>query len=36
MRCWRNLGQQNAVESAGAVQTPLDVVQVRVVGQFGR
>jgi multidrug efflux pump len=29
------LGQQNAVESAGAVQTPLDVVQLRVTGQFG-
>jgi multidrug efflux pump subunit AcrB len=29
------LGQQNAVESAGAVQTPLDQVQVRVGGQFG-
>ena len=28
------LGQQNAVESAGAMQTPLDVVQVRVGGQF--
>jgi multidrug efflux pump subunit AcrB len=28
------LGQQNAVESAGAVQTPQDVVQVRVGGQF--
>ncbi|MCX7660078.1 MAG: efflux RND transporter permease subunit [Caldimonas manganoxidans] len=28
------LGQQNAVESAGALQTPLDVVQVRVAGQF--
>ena len=28
------LGQQNAMESAGAVQTPLDVVQVRVAGQF--
>jgi multidrug efflux pump len=28
------MGQQNAVESAGAVQTPLDVVQVRVAGQF--
>ena len=28
------LGQQNAVESAGAVQTPLDIVQVRVGGQF--
>lgn len=28
------LGAQNAIESAGAVQTPLDVVQVRVGGQF--
>ncbi|ABD69284.1 acriflavin resistance protein [Rhodoferax ferrireducens T118] len=28
------LGQQNVVESAGAVQTPLDVVQLRVAGQF--
>ncbi|QDL54022.1 efflux RND transporter permease subunit [Rhodoferax aquaticus] len=28
------LGQQNAVESAGSIQTPLDVVQVRVGGQF--
>ena len=28
------LAQQNAVEGAGAVQTPLDVVQVRVGGQF--
>ena len=28
------LGQQNAVESAGTLQTPLDVVQVRVGGQF--
>ena len=28
------LGQQNAVEGAGAIQTPLDVVQVRVDGQF--
>jgi multidrug efflux pump len=28
------LGQQNAVASAGAVQTPLDVVQVRVDGSF--
>ena len=28
------IGQQNAVESAGAIQTPLDVVQVRVAGQF--
>jgi len=30
------LGQQNAVESAGTVQTPLDVVQVRVQGAFER
>ena len=29
------LNQQNAVESAGAVQTPLDVLNVRVDGQFG-
>ena len=28
------LGQQNAVEGAGAIQTPLDMVQVRVAGQF--
>jgi multidrug efflux pump subunit AcrB len=28
------LGQQNAVESAGTMQTPLDVLQVRVGGQF--
>ncbi len=28
------LNQQNAVESAGTLQTPLDVVQVRVAGQF--
>ena len=28
------LGQQNAVESAGVMQTPTDVVQVRVAGQF--
>jgi multidrug efflux pump subunit AcrB len=28
------LAQQNAVEPAGTVQTPLDVVQVRVAGQF--
>ena len=28
------LAQQNAIESAGTVQTPLDVVQVRVAGQF--
>ena len=30
------LGQQNAVESAGTIQTPQDVVQVRVGGQFSR
>src|SRR6476661_6004701 len=30
----QQLGQQNAVEAAGAVQTPLDIVQVRVAGQF--
>jgi multidrug efflux pump subunit AcrB len=29
-----SIGQQNAVESAGAVQTPQDVVQVRVAGAF--
>jgi multidrug efflux pump len=28
------LAQQNAIEAAGTVQTPLDVVQVRVQGQF--
>ena len=28
------LAQQNAVEPTGALQTPLDVVQVRVAGQF--
>ena len=28
------LGQQNAVEPAGTVQTPLDVLQVRIGGQF--
>ena len=28
------LGQQNAVESAGTVQSPLDAVQVRVDGAF--
>ena len=28
------LSQQNAVEGAGVVQTPLDTVQVRVAGQF--
>ena len=30
----QQLSQQNAVESTGAVQTPLDVVQIRVAGQF--
>lgn len=30
----QQLGQQNAVESAGAMQTPLEVLQVRVGGQF--
>ena len=30
----QQLGQQNAVESAGALQSPLDVVAVRVAGQF--
>ena len=29
------LNQQNAIESAGAVQTPLDTLNVRVDGQFG-
>jgi multidrug efflux pump len=29
-----SLGQQNAVESAGALQAPFDVVQVRVGGAF--
>jgi multidrug efflux pump subunit AcrB len=29
------LGQQNAVEPAGTVQAPHDVVQVRVAGAFG-
>ncbi|WOI43745.1 efflux RND transporter permease subunit [Acidovorax sp. BLS4] len=29
------LGQQNAVESGGIIQTPQDQVQVRVAGQFG-
>ncbi len=28
------LGQQNAVESAGTIQAPQDVVQVRIGGQF--
>ena len=28
------LGQENAVENAGTIQTPLDVLQVRVDGQF--
>ncbi len=30
------LGQQNAVESAGVVQTPVDAVQLRVGGQFSK
>lgn len=30
-----SLGQQNAVEPAGTVQAPHDVVQVRVAGAFG-
>jgi len=30
------LGQQNAVEPAGAVQTPVDQVQLRVGGQFSK
>ena len=28
------LGQENAVENAGAIQAPLDVLQVRIGGQF--
>jgi multidrug efflux pump len=28
------LSQQNAIEGAGTIQTPLDVLQVRVAGQF--
>ncbi|MGF6346183.1 efflux RND transporter permease subunit [Variovorax sp. W2I14] len=28
------LGSQNAIESAGTIQSPQDVVQVRVAGQF--
>jgi multidrug efflux pump subunit AcrB len=28
------LGQQNAIEGAGAIQTPLDTIGVRVMGQF--
>ena len=28
------LGQENAVENAGTVQSPLDVLQVRIDGQF--
>ena len=28
------LGQQNAIENAGALQSPLDVVQLRVAGPF--
>jgi len=30
----QQLGAQNAVESAGTIQSPNDVVQVRVAGQF--
>jgi len=30
----QQLGSQNAIESAGTIQSPLDVVQVRVGGQF--
>jgi multidrug efflux pump len=30
----QQIGAQNAVESAGAIQSPLDVVQLRVGGQF--
>ena len=30
----QQLGSQNAVESAGTIQTPQDMVQVRVGGQF--
>lgn len=30
----QQLGQQNAIESAGTVQTPAEVFQVRVGGQF--
>jgi len=30
----QQIGAQNAVESAGTIQSPLDVVQVRVGGQF--
>ncbi|RYF00576.1 MAG: efflux RND transporter permease subunit, partial [Comamonadaceae bacterium] len=30
----QQLGAQNAVESAGTIQSPQDVVQVRVAGQF--
>ena len=28
------LGQENAVENAGTIQTPLDILQVRIDGQF--
>jgi multidrug efflux pump subunit AcrB len=28
------LSQQNAIEGAGTIQTPLDILQVRVMGQF--
>ena len=30
----QQIGAQNAVESAGTIQSPLDVLQVRVAGQF--
>ncbi|MBB1604437.1 efflux RND transporter permease subunit [Variovorax sp. UMC13] len=30
----QQIGAQNAIESAGTIQSPLDVVQVRVAGQF--
>ncbi len=30
----QQIGAQNAVESAGVIQSPLDAVQVRVAGQF--
>ena len=28
------LGQENAIENAGTIQTPIDVLQVRIDGQF--
>ena len=33
-RCWRSWASRTRWNRAGAVQTPLDVVQVRVAGQF--